>query len=119
MGVYGYWPMDVYEKAMSLAANMAEVTASRDDNESTVIDIDECGAVEVSHTLPREATTPRRNADDTIQSSMEEPLSPHMDANVVEEKAMVFPLSPTNSILMDLSDLESSLNDEVDTGALL
>jgi len=28
---------------------------------------------------------------------------------------MTCPLSPTNSILMDLSDLESSLNDEVDT----
>jgi len=107
--------MDVYQKAISLAANMAEVTASRDDNESTVIDIDECGAIEVSQTLPREAATPRRLADDAIQSSMEEPLSPHMDANIVEEKAMTCPLSPTNSILMDLSDLESSLNDEVDT----
>lgn len=108
--------MDVYQRGITLAANMAEVTASRDDNESTVIDIDECGAIEVSQTLPREASTPRRLADDAIQSSMEEPLSPHMDANIVEEKAMTYPLSPTNSILMDLSDLESSLNDEVDTG---
>ena len=100
------------EAVYGSARKVAEI-ACRDDDDSyeqrVDVDVDEYGAVEVTR-------SPRRVKMPSLFDDV--PLSPHIDTSDCNTK-MEAPTSPgSNSILMDLSDLENSLQDEVDTGEI-